>query len=110
MELPDRFIPDVSNIDGETGIGESLILPIDAALGMYSATWRWEPCCTLKLHATAGYRFTKVFQMSLGYRILSTDYMAGEEPGEFLFDVNEYGPEIRFGFNFWLDYVLKLCN
>jgi hypothetical protein len=38
--------------------------------------------------------------MSLGYRILSTDYMAGEEPEEFLFDVNEFGPEIRFGFNF----------
>ncbi len=55
---------------------------------------------TWQLHATAGYRFTKVFQMSLGYRILSTDYKAGEEPKEFLFDVNEFGPEIRFGFNF----------
>jgi len=55
---------------------------------------------TWQLHAAAGYRFTKVFQMSLGYRILSTDYKAGEEPKEFLFDVNEFGPEIRFGFNF----------
>ena len=55
---------------------------------------------TWQLHAIAGYRFTKVFQMSLGYRILSTDYIAGEVPGEFLFDVKEYGPEIRFGFNF----------
>jgi hypothetical protein len=55
---------------------------------------------TWQLHATAGYRFTKLFQMSLGYRILSTDYRTGEEPKEFLFDVNEFGPEIRFGFNF----------
>jgi hypothetical protein len=55
---------------------------------------------TWQLHAIAGYRFTKVFQMTLGYRILSTDYKAGEEPKEFLFDVNEFGPEIRFGFNF----------
>ncbi len=55
---------------------------------------------TWQLHATAGYRFTKLFQMSLGYRILSTDYRVGEEPTEFLFDVNEFGPEIRFGFNF----------
>jgi hypothetical protein len=55
---------------------------------------------TWQLHATAGYRFTKVFQMSLGYRILSTDYKTGEEPKEFLFDVDEFGPEIRFGFNF----------
>ncbi len=55
---------------------------------------------TWQLHATAGYRFSKLFQMSLGYRILSTDYKTGEEPTEFLFDVNEFGPEIRFGFNF----------
>jgi hypothetical protein len=55
---------------------------------------------TWQLHATTGYRFTKLFQMSLGYRILSTDYKSGEEPKEFLFDVNEFGPEIRFGFNF----------
>ena len=55
---------------------------------------------TWQLHATAGYRFTKLFQISLGYRILSTDYRSGEEPKEFLFDVNEFGPEIRFGFNF----------
>jgi len=55
---------------------------------------------TWQLHATAGYRFTKLFQISLGYRILSTDYRSGEEPKEFLFNVNEFGPEIRFGFNF----------
>ena len=55
---------------------------------------------TWQLHASAGYRFSKILQMSLGYRILSTDYKTGEEPKEFLFDVNEFGPEIRFGFNF----------
>jgi hypothetical protein len=55
---------------------------------------------TWQLHASAGYRFTKLFQMSLGYRILSTDYKSGEEPKEFIFNVNEFGPEVRFGFNF----------
>jgi hypothetical protein len=54
----------------------------------------WQP------HATAGYRFTKVFQISLGYRVLSTDYKGGEEPKRFLFDVNEFDPEIRFGLIF----------
>jgi hypothetical protein len=50
---------------GETGIGESLILPIDASPG-------------------------DIF----------SNLQMGEEPKEFLFDVNEIGPEIRFGFNF----------
>jgi hypothetical protein len=55
---------------------------------------------TWQLHASAGYKFSKLFQMSLGYRILSTDYKSGDEPKEFIFNVKEFGPEIRFGFNF----------
>ncbi len=55
---------------------------------------------TWQLQAYAGYRFTKVFHLTAGYRILSTDYNYGEEPKEFIFDVNEFGPAIRFGFNF----------
>ena len=55
---------------------------------------------TWQLQAYAGYRFKKVFQLTAGYRILSTDYTSGEEPKEFIFDVNEFGPVIRFGFNF----------
>jgi hypothetical protein len=52
------------NIDGETGIGESLIIPVDASPG-------------------------DVF----------SHLQMGEEPQEFIFDVNEFDPEVRFGFN-----------
>jgi len=55
---------------------------------------------TWQLQAYAGYRFTKVFQLMAGYRVLSTDYKTGEEPKEFIFDIDEFGPVIRFGFNF----------
>ena len=55
---------------------------------------------TWQLQGYVGYRFTKLFQMSAGYRILSTDYKNGEVPKEFIFNVNEFGPVIRFGFNF----------
>jgi len=55
---------------------------------------------TWQLQGYAGYRFTKVFQLTAGYRILSTDYKNGEEPKEFIFKVNEFGPVIKFGFNF----------
>jgi hypothetical protein len=55
---------------------------------------------TWQLQAYAGYRFTKMFQLTAGYRILSTDYKSGEEPEEFIFNVKEFGPVIRFGFNF----------
>lgn len=55
---------------------------------------------TWQLQAYAGYRFGKVFQLTGGYRILSTDFNQGESPREFVFDVNEFGPCVRFGFNF----------
>jgi hypothetical protein len=55
---------------------------------------------TWQLQGYAGYRFTKVFQLSAGYRILSTDFNYGEDRKQFIFDVNEFGPVIRIGFNF----------
>ena len=55
---------------------------------------------TWQLQAYAGYKFTKVFQLTAGYRILSIDYRTGEEPKEFIFNMNEFGPVVRLGFNF----------
>ncbi|TFH38635.1 MAG: hypothetical protein E4G95_03110 [Bacteroidia bacterium] len=55
---------------------------------------------TWQLQAYAGYRFTNLFQLTAGYRILSTDYHKGADSNQFIFNVNEFGPVIRFGFNF----------
>ncbi len=55
---------------------------------------------TWQVQGYAGYRFCKLFQLSAGYRYLSTDYISGEEPKEFTFNMSEFGPVIRFGFNF----------
>ena len=53
-----------------------------------------------QLQAYAGYRFNKLFQLSAGYRFLSTDYKKQADYTQFVFDMNESGPVIRFGFNF----------
>jgi hypothetical protein len=55
---------------------------------------------TWQVQAYAGYRFTTLFQLSVGYRILGIDYDKGENEERFIFDVNEFGPLIRLGFNF----------
>lgn len=55
---------------------------------------------TWQLQGYVGYRFTKLFQLTAGYRVLSTDYKSGEEFDGFIFNVNEFGPVMRFGFNF----------
>ena len=55
---------------------------------------------TWQLQAYVGYRFSEVFQFTAGYRALSTDYQKGTDSNLFVFNVKEFGPVIRFGFNF----------
>jgi hypothetical protein len=53
-----------------------------------------------QLQAYAGYRFSKLFQVTAGYRVISADYLTGSGDDRFLFDVDTYGPVIRLGLNF----------
>lgn len=55
---------------------------------------------TWQLGGYVGYRFTKVFQLTGGYRILSMDYNKDVKNTQFVFNVDEFGPVIRLGFNF----------
>jgi len=53
-----------------------------------------------QVQAYAGYRFTKLFHITAGYRVISLNYQTGEGEDRFLYDINTFGPVIRFGFNF----------
>jgi len=53
-----------------------------------------------QLQAYAGYRFSKLFQTTIGYRYISIDYDKGNGADRFLYDVDTYGPVVRLGFNF----------
>ena len=53
-----------------------------------------------QIQAYAGYRFSKLFEMSGGYRIISLDYENGSGQDRFVYDVDTSGPVIRFGFHF----------
>jgi hypothetical protein len=53
-----------------------------------------------QIQAYAGYRFSKLFQIQGGYRIISLDYENGSGTDRFLYDVDTYGSVVRFGFNF----------
>ena len=55
---------------------------------------------TWQLQGYAGYRFSKLFQLTGGYRIISIDYNKETDGEQFVFDVNEFGPVVRLGFNF----------
>jgi len=53
-----------------------------------------------QLQAYAGYRFTKLFQLTAGYRYLSMDYDKGESTTRFIYNMDTFGPELKMGFNF----------
>jgi hypothetical protein len=47
------------------------------------------------------YRASKLMQFGIGYRIISMNYTNNKSGSDyFLYDMEEYGPQIRIGFNF----------
>lgn len=55
---------------------------------------------TWQLQANFGYRFSQLFQATLGYRYIGIDYEDGEGRDRFLYDIDTYGMVVRLGFNF----------
>lgn len=53
-----------------------------------------------QLQAIAGYRFSKLFDMTAGYRFIGLDYSSGEGAKAFVYDMVTFGPMIRLGFSF----------
>ena len=47
----------------------------------------------------AGYRFSELFQLTAGYRVIGLNYATGSGSDRFLFDDDTYGGVVRFGFN-----------
>ena len=52
-----------------------------------------------QLQSYFGYRFSKLFQLSAGYRVIYIDYETGSGNDRFVYDMTTFGPAIRFGFN-----------
>ena len=46
-----------------------------------------------------GYRFSRLFQLTAGYRILGMNYDKGSGENRFMYKMNIFGPMIKFGFN-----------
>jgi hypothetical protein len=53
-----------------------------------------------QVQAYAGYRFSKLFQLTGGYRVIGIDYDKGSGNDRFLYDMDTFGPVVRLGFNF----------
>jgi hypothetical protein len=80
----------------QNGPGEKFVYSVRGEVGGFGigSDFCWQ------LQAYAGYRFSKMFQLTAGYRIIGIDYTNGSGADRFLYDVNTFGPVIRFGFNF----------
>jgi hypothetical protein len=53
-----------------------------------------------QLQAVGSYRFSKLFDISAGYRVISLDYTSGEGNKAFIYDMVTHGPTVKFGFSF----------
>lgn len=55
---------------------------------------------TWQIQGGVGYRFSKLFQTTIGYRIIGMDYDKGSGAERFKYDINTSGPMLKLGFNF----------
>ncbi|WP_336513873.1 hypothetical protein [Pollutibacter soli] len=53
-----------------------------------------------QVQAYAGYRFSKLFQLTGGYRFIGINYDTGEGADRFKYDMDTFGPVLRLGFDF----------
>ena len=53
-----------------------------------------------QLQPDIAYRVSKLLQIGLGYRYLFMNYNNGSGSNRFYYDMGEYGPQVRIGFNF----------
>ncbi len=74
--------------------GRRLIYSLRAEIGGLGSGLTWQ------IQAYAGYRFSKLFQMTGGYRVIGVNYEKGTGNDRFLYDMNTFGPVLRLGFNF----------
>jgi hypothetical protein len=53
-----------------------------------------------QLQGYVGIHISRTFTTSLGYRVISMEYENGSGSDYFLYDVDDFGPVLRFGINF----------
>jgi hypothetical protein len=84
----------IARIKGKAG--EKFIYQFRGEIGGFGigSDFAWQ------MQAVAGYQFSKLFSVSGGYRIISLDYESGSGLNHFKYDVNTFGPTIKFGFQF----------
>ena len=81
-------------------VSDNLILQLRADIGGFgiSSNLAWQG------QAYADYKFSELFQLGIGYRYISLDYVnkSDDDNSEdrLRMDINTKGPAIRFGFNF----------
>jgi len=80
----------------QTSIEEKWLLQFRGDIGGFGvgSDFSWQ------IQANAGYRFSKLFQSSIGYRYIGIDYDKGEGVNRFLYNIDTYGWVVQLGFNF----------
>jgi len=77
-------------------VGKKLLFQLRADMGGFGigSDFTWQ------VQADVSYRFSKLFQLGLAYRVIGMDYEKGTGDDRFLYNVDTYGPALKFGFNF----------
>jgi len=94
-DLTETWVDPIIIVRLKNSESSKLITQLRADVGGFGigSTLAWQ------VQANVGYRFSKLFTTTMGYRYLSVDYENGSGEERFLYDIDSFGPVVRFGFN-----------
>ena len=81
----------------KTWLNNKWLLSLRADIGGFGigSQFAWQ------LQPDIAFRASRLLQLGIGYRIISMDYNNNKSGSDrFVYDMDEYGPQIRIGFNF----------
>lgn len=96
VSITETWVDPIIVVRSHNVIKEKILINFNGDIGGFgiSSDLTWQ------VQLDAGYKFSDLFSLMLGYRYLGYDYETGSGQDYFAYNINTFGPEIRLGFSF----------
>ncbi|PWK18187.1 hypothetical protein [Xanthomarina spongicola] len=95
-DITETWIDPIIVIRSHNVIKDNFLLNVKGDIGGFGIGSEF----TWQIQLDAGYKFSDLFNLMIGYRYIGIDYETGSGQDYFAYNIDTFGPEIRLGFNF----------
>lgn len=95
-DITETWVDPIIVVRSHNVIKDNFLLNIKGDIGGFGIGSEF----TWQIQADAGYKFSDLFHLMVGYRYIGIDYETGSGQDYFAYNIDTFGPEIRLGFRF----------